>query len=53
MSEELIGSVIGSLIVFGLVAWAIVAAFSLSWPQALVISWAFGRLVSAIEDSKN
>jgi hypothetical protein len=49
---ELIAETIGELIIVALIAWAFVAAFSLTWGQSFLISWLFYLLRDSIQGSK-
>jgi phage-related protein len=44
-TPELIGEFIGFLVIIGLIAWGMVAFFSLSWGQALLISWMYNQMI--------
>lgn len=48
---EIIGEVIGNLIAVGLIGWGLVSLFTLSWGQALLISWLFNTLCNSIRYS--
>lgn len=50
-TPELIGEVISFTVVTGLQGWALVSFFSLTWGQALVISWMFQKLLDVIRNS--
>lgn len=52
MTNEQIGETIGFLIVVGLIGWALVSFFPLTWGQALVISFMFNKLLDVMENSK-
>jgi hypothetical protein len=45
---ELIGEMLGFLFIVALLGWAIVSFFPLTWGQALVISWAFTKLLDVL-----
>jgi hypothetical protein len=45
---ELIGEVMGFLVIVALLGWAIASFFPLTWGQALVISWAFTKLLDVL-----
>lgn len=45
---ELIGEVMGLLFIVALLGWAIVSFFPVTWGQALVISWAFTKLLDVL-----
>jgi hypothetical protein len=45
---ELIGEVMGFLFIVALLGWAIVSFFPVTWGQALVISWAFTKLLDVL-----
>jgi hypothetical protein len=49
---ELIAQIIGELIVVFFIAWAFVAAFSLTWGQSFLISWLFYLLRDSTQGSK-
>ena len=48
---EIIGEVIGNLIAVGLIGLGLVSLFTLSWGQALLISWLFNALCNSIRYS--
>ena len=50
-ASEVIAEVISNLIITGLFGWAIVSFFSLTWGQALVISWMYVKLNDTIRYS--
>jgi hypothetical protein len=52
MTNEAIGETIGFLIVVGLIGWALVSFFPLTWGQALIISWMFNKLINVLEQYK-
>jgi hypothetical protein len=45
---ELIGEVLGFLFIVGLLGWALVSFFPVTWGQALVISWMFTKLLDVL-----
>jgi hypothetical protein len=45
---ELIGEMLGFLFIVALLGWAIVSFFPVTWGQALVISWAFTKLLDVL-----
>ena len=45
---EIIGEVIGFLVIVALLGWALVSFFPLTWGQALVISWMFNKLLDVL-----
>ena len=45
---EIIGEVLGLLFIIALLGWALVSFFPLTWGQALVISWAFNKLLDVL-----
>lgn len=47
-TSEMIGEVIGFLIIVGLFGWALVSFFPLTWGQALIISWMFNKLLDVM-----
>ena len=47
-TSEMIGEVIGFLVVVALYGWALVSFFPLTWGQALVISWMFTKLLDVL-----
>ena len=49
-NTEVIADVIFNIIVFILIGWAFVSFFSLTWGQALLISWMFETLIAAIKN---
>ena len=52
MTNETVGEAIGQAIVFcivvGLLGWALVSSFPITWGQALVISWMFNKLIYSL-----
>jgi hypothetical protein len=48
-SAEKIGATIGFYVVIGLVGWALVSFFPLTWAQALVISWMYNTFIDALK----
>jgi hypothetical protein len=49
MTKQEIGATIGFYIVVGLVGWALVSFFPLTWGQALIISWMYNKLTDVLE----
>jgi hypothetical protein len=49
MTNQEIGATIGFYIVVGLVGWALVSFFPLTWGQALIISWMYNKLTDVLE----
>ena len=49
MTYKEIGETIGFYIAIGLVSWALVSFFSLTWAQALIISWMYNKLIDVLE----
>jgi hypothetical protein len=45
---EIIGELMGLLVVVAILGWAIVSFFPVTWGQALVISWAFTKLLDVL-----
>jgi len=45
---ELIGEVLGFLVIIALLGCAIVSFFPVTWGQALIISWAFTKLLDVL-----
>ena len=45
---EIIGELMGLLVIIALLGWAIVSFFPVTWGQALVISWAFTKLLDVL-----
>lgn len=45
---ELIGEVIGFVIIVVLLGWALVSFFPVTWGQALIISWMFNKLLDVL-----
>lgn len=45
---ELIGEVIGFVIIVVLLGWALVTYFPLTWGQAVIISWMFTKLLDVL-----
>ena len=50
MTDQEIGATIGFYIIVGLMGWALVSFFPLTWGQALIISWAFNKLLSVLSN---
>jgi hypothetical protein len=48
MTDQEIGATIGFYIIVGLMGWALVSFFPLTWGQALIISWAFNKLLNVL-----
>jgi hypothetical protein len=44
MTNYAIGETIGFFLVVGLLGWALVSFFPLTWGQALIISWVINKL---------
>jgi len=49
MTKHEIGATIGFYIIVGLLGWALVSFFPLTWGQALIISWMFNKLIDVLE----
>jgi hypothetical protein len=49
MTNQEIGEAIGFYIFVGLMGWALVSFFPLTWGQALIISWMFTKLIDVLE----
>ena len=49
MTKHEIGVTIGFYIVVGLVGWALVSFFPLTWGQALIISWMYNKLIDVLK----
>jgi hypothetical protein len=49
MTKQEIGATIGFYIAIGLVGWALVSFFPLTWIQALIISWMYNKLIDVLE----
>ena len=49
MTKQEIGETIGFYIFVGLMGWALVSFFPLTWGQALIISWMFNKLIDVLE----
>ena len=45
---EIIGELMGFLVIVALLGWALVLFFPLTWGQALVISWMFTKLLDVL-----
>ena len=45
---EVIGEVIGFVIIVVLLGWALVSFFPVTWGQALIISWMFNKLLDVL-----
>ena len=50
MTDQEIGATIGFYIIVGLMGWALVSFFPLTWGQALIISWVFNKLLSVLSN---
>jgi len=49
MTKQEIGATIGFYIFVGLVGWALVSFFPLTWAQALIISWMYSKLIDILQ----
>jgi hypothetical protein len=49
MTKQEIGETIAFYIAVGLVGWALVSFFPLTWAQALIISWMYNKLIDVLE----
>ena len=49
MTKHEIGEAIGFYIFVGLMGWALVSFFPLTWGQALIISWMYNKLTDVLE----
>ena len=49
MTKHEIGATIRFYIIVGLMVWALVSFFPLTWGQALIISWMFNKLIDVLE----
>jgi len=49
MTKQEIGATIGFYIFVGLVGWALVSFFPLTWGQALIISLMYNKLIDVLE----
>ena len=49
MTKHEIGEAIGFYIFVGLMGWALVSFFPLTWGQALIISWVYNKLIDVLE----
>ncbi len=49
MTKHEIGETIGFYIFVGLMGWALVSFFPLTWGQALIISWMYNKLIDVLE----
>ena len=49
MTKQEIGATIGFYIFVGLVGWALVSFFPLTWGQALIISCMYNKLIDVLE----
>ena len=49
MTKQEIGATIGFYIIVGLLGWALVSFFPLTWGQALIISWMFNKLIDELK----
>jgi hypothetical protein len=49
MTKQEIGETIGFYIVVGVLGWALVSFFPLTWAQALIISWMYSKLIDVLQ----
>jgi len=49
MTKQEIGETIGFYFIVGLMGWALVSFFPLTWGQALIISWMYNKLIDVLE----
>jgi hypothetical protein len=49
MTNQEIGETIGFYIIVGVLGWALVSFFSLTWAQALIISWMYNKLIDVLQ----
>jgi hypothetical protein len=49
MNYQRIGETIGFYIAVGVLGWALVSFFSLTWAQALIISWMYSKLIDVLQ----
>jgi hypothetical protein len=49
MTKHEIEATIGFYIVVGLLGWALVSFFPLTWGQALIISWMYSKLIDELK----
>ena len=49
MTNKEIGETIGFYIVVGVLGWALVSFFPLTWAQALIISWMYNKLIDVLQ----
>ena len=49
MTNHEIGEAIGFYIFVGLMGWALVSFFPLTWGQALIISWMYNKFVDELK----
>lgn len=49
MTNKEIGETIGFYIIVGVLGWALVSFFSLTWAQALIISWMYSKLIDVLQ----
>jgi hypothetical protein len=49
MTNQEIGETIGFYIIVGVLGWALVSFFSLTWVQALIISWMYNKLIDVLQ----
>ena len=49
MTKHEIVETIGFYIFVGLMGWALVSFFSLTWAQALTISWMYSKLIDVLQ----
>jgi hypothetical protein len=49
MNYQRIGETIGFYIVVGVLGWALMSFFPLTWIQALIISWMYNKLIDVLQ----
>jgi hypothetical protein len=49
MTYKEIGATIGFYIIVGVLGWALVSFFPLTWAQALIISWMYSKLIDVLQ----
>jgi hypothetical protein len=49
MTKHEIEATIGFYIFVGVLGWALVSFFSLTWAQALTISWMYSKLIDVLQ----
>ena len=49
MTNQEIGETIGFYIIVGLLGWALVSFFPLTWGQALIISWMYNKFIDELK----